>query len=163
MSITHFPRFSVSSPYSRSCSVWVSFSTFICFRSKFQVLQYAFLIFHEFCCFSPYSKSYSVHFSFYSFSSFLPYSSSFTFCVSFSTFFSFFCLFVFCFLCFFFHYPGPTVCISHFSTYLSFLAISQLLKCEFHIFHILQCFSPYSIAYSMCISFSTFFSFLAIF
>ena len=37
------------------------------FPSILQVLQCAFLIFHDFECFSPYSWSYSVHFSFSTF------------------------------------------------------------------------------------------------
>jgi hypothetical protein len=100
--ISHFPCLSVS-PYYRSYNVCVSFSTFFSFLAIFHVLQCAFLIFHvfsvchhitgptvyvshfpRFSVFSPYSRSYCVHFSF-------------------STFFSVSR-----------HIPGPTVCISHF-------------------------------------------------
>ena len=67
-----------------------------------------------------------------------------------------------------------------FSLFVSFLAIFQVLQCEFLILlvcqischipvptvcishlHVFQCFSPYSRSYSVCVSFYTFFSFLA--
>ena len=186
MSITHFPRFSVSSPYSRSCSVWVSFSTFICFRSKIQVLQYAFLIFHEFCCFSPYSKSYSVHFSFYSFLIFLAifhliHFLFFIFLV-FLFFFFFDCLFFVFFGFFFFplsrsysvhftlfhvfkfscHIPAPKVWISHFPHFTVFFAIFHSLQYVYLIFHVFQ-FSCHILGPWLCIShFPPFLVFLAI-
>ena len=84
--LSHFPRFSVFSPYSRSYSVCVSFSTFISFHAIIQVLQCVVLIFHvfsvshhipcpkvcvsyfpRFSVFSQYYRSYSVHFSFFMF------------------------------------------------------------------------------------------------
>jgi hypothetical protein len=58
----------------------------------------------------PYSRSYCVHFSF-------------------STFFSVSC-----------PIPGPTVYISHFPRFSLFLAMFQVLKFAFHIFHVFQCF-----------------------
>ena len=76
------------------------------------------------------------------------------------------------------HISGPTVYISHFSRFsvflavflvlpgiflnfllCQFLAIFHFLQCTFVIFHIFQLFSPYSTSYSVCFSFSTFFSF----
>ena len=79
------------------------------------------------------------------------------------------------------HNPGPTVCFSHFARCSVFLAIFQVLPCEFLIFilfhfpaifqvlqcvflilHIFLCFSPHSRSYSVCSSFSTFFSFFTI-
>ena len=46
--VSHFPRFSVFSPYSRSNSVFVSFFTFFSFLAIFHVLECEFLIFHVF-------------------------------------------------------------------------------------------------------------------
>ena len=60
------------------------------------------------------------------------------------------------------HIPGPTVCISHFSRFSVFLAIFQVLQCAFLIFHVFQCFLPYSRSYSVSVSFSMFFSFFRI-
>jgi hypothetical protein len=65
---------------------------------------------------------------------------------------------------FFLHIPGPSMCISHFSRFSVFLNIFHILQCAFLIFHVFECFSPYSRSYSVCFSFCTFFSvFLAIF
>ena len=69
--VFHFPRFSFISPYSRSDSVFVTFSTFCIFIAIYQVRQCAFLIFHVIHCFSPYSTFYGVCFPFCSFSVFL--------------------------------------------------------------------------------------------
>jgi hypothetical protein len=44
------------SPFSKSYSVCVSFSSFVSFLAIFQVLQYIFLIFQIFQCFSAYSR-----------------------------------------------------------------------------------------------------------
>ena len=55
--ISHFPRFSIFSTYSRSYSVCFSFSMIFSFLATFQFLNCAFLIFHHFQCFSPYSRS----------------------------------------------------------------------------------------------------------
>ena len=79
-----------------------------------------------------------------------------------------------------YHIPCPRVCVSHFtriSVFLSifhallcefllfldvsFLAIFQVLHCPIFIFQFFQCFSPYSSSYSVCVSISTFLSFLA--
>ncbi len=104
--ISHFPWFSVFSPYSRSYSVHFLFFTFFFDFVIFQAVKWMFLIFHDFqfschipCAtvdisklsnffsfrrhisplkvcmfhfpwfsvFSPYSRSYSVHFSFFTF------------------------------------------------------------------------------------------------
>ena len=140
------------------------FSRFFNFLAIFQVRKCTFLIFHVFQCFLLYSRSYSVHFSFL-------------------TFFGVFAIFQ-CLQCAFLifyvfqfsqHIPGPRVCIAHFSRFsvflticqvihdcvlfFSFLAIIQVLQWSFLIVHIFQCFSPYSSSYSVCVSFSTFFSF----
>ena len=140
--------FRVFLPYSRSCSVHfsfstflgflaifqvlqcvcVSFSTFFIFLTIFQVLQCAFVIFHVFQCFSPYSR--------------------------------------------------PTVWVSHFPLLSVSLPIFEILQCAFLIFqrfqcfstyctfysvhfsffHVFQCFLPYSRSYTVCFSFATFFS-----
>ena len=123
------------------------FSTFFSFLAIFQVLQCVYLIFHDFQCFLPYSRSYQLIFSISELSFFLTYSRSYSVHFSFFTFFTVSC-----------HIPGPTVCVS-FSTFLSFLAIFQDLQCVFLIFLVFRCFSPYSRSYSVCISFSTFFQF----
>ena len=47
-----------------------------------------------------------------------------------------------------------------FSTFFSFVAIFQVLECAIFIFHVFQCFSPYSRAYSVFVSFSMFVDFL---
>jgi len=46
--ISHFHLFECFSPYSMSNRVCVSFSTFFCFLTLFQVLKFPFLIFHFF-------------------------------------------------------------------------------------------------------------------
>ena len=145
----------------QTCALPICFFNFL---AIFQVRKCTFLIFHVFQCFLPYSRSYSVHFSFL-------------------TFFGVFAIFQ-CLQCAFLifyvfqfsqHIPGPRVCIAHFSRFsvflticqvihdcvlfFSFLAIIQVLQWSFLIVHIFQCFSPYSSSYSVCVSFSTFFSF----
>ena len=45
----------------------------------------------------------------------------------------------------------------------NFLTTLHILLCAFLIFHVFQCFSPYSRLYNVCVSFSTFFNFHAIF
>ena len=78
---------------------------------------------------------------------------------------------------FFCHIPGPTVCISYFPPFSVLLAIFQVLQCvflifydfqysrhspglqcEFMFFHVFQCFRTYYTSYSVCNSFSKFFS-----
>ena len=61
------------------------------------------------------------------------------------------------------HIPGARVCISHFSTFFSFLAIFQVLQCVCLIFHDFQCFLPYSRSYQLIFSISELVSFLDIF
>ena len=137
MCLSHFPRFPVFKPSSRSCRVCVSSSTFFCFLSKFQVLEYAFFIFQDFHCFSPDSRSHTEHFSFsIFFTVFLLHISLYSVCVSFSTFFRVFFLFF---------------CDFHFT---------------FYTFSRFSFFLPYSRSYSVHFSFSTFLSgffFFAIF
>jgi hypothetical protein len=182
--VSHFARFSVFfsifhvlpcefliflvfqffSPYYRSYNVSFSLSLLISVLAIFHVLKCAFLIFHVFQCFSPYSRSCSVCVSFFTFISFLA-TIQFLQCV-------FFVLHLFTVSR---HIPGPTVCVSHlarfsvllaifnvlpwcfsFSSFVHFLAIFQVLQCEFLIFHVFKC----SRSYIVCVSFSMFFSFL---
>ena len=90
----------------------------------------------------PYFRSYSLHFSFNTI-----------------------------FYCFMPHNRSNNLCVS-FSTFFSFLTIIQVLECVFLIFHVFDCFWPYSRSYSVfpsfvphnrsnnvCISFSMFFQF----
>jgi hypothetical protein len=171
VSISHFPRFSVFLAIFRSYSVFLSFSTFFSFLALIRsyivyfsfstilsVSQYIslpiFCVSHfpNFSIFSPYSRSYSVHFSFSPYSVFLP------------IFHILQCVFlIFHYFEFSCHDPGPTVCISHFlpfqcsSPYFTsysacfsffmifcFLAIFQTLQCAFLIFHVFECVPPYS-------------------
>ena len=126
-----------------SYSVYFSFSKIFSFLAVIQVLQCAFLIFHVFECFSPYSRSYS---------GFVSFSTSFSFlaiiqvqhcvfhifhvfqfsshtpgpivCIShISLFFTVPC-----------HIPGPTVCVYYFTRFSVFLAIFHVLLFEFLIF-----------------------------
>ena len=119
-----FHLFQCFSPYSRSSSVFVSFSTFflisrhlpgptMCishfplfsvFLAIFQVLQCVFLIFHDFQFSRHIPPSYSVHFPFANF-----------FSVS-------------------RHIPGHTVFVSHFQRFSVFLAIFQILQSLFIFF-----------------------------
>jgi hypothetical protein len=85
--------------------------------------------FEYFSVFSPYSRSYSLHFHFSYFSLFLP----------------LFLVIQFLYLIFHFvqfsrHYPFPKVNISNFLRFSLFLAMVQVLRCAFHIFHVFQCF-----------------------
>ena len=84
------------------------FSMIFSFLTILQVLHCAFLIFHVFDCFWPYSRSNIV-------------------CVSFSTVFQFSC-----------HIPGLIVHISHFSCFSVFFAIFKSIKCLCLIFHFFQ-------------------------
>ena len=161
------------------------------FLAIFQVLQCVFLIFQKFQCFSPCSRSHSVCMSFSTifsvschilvpaswFSLFPSWSVFLTYSRSYIVHFSFFMLFAVSY-----HIPGPTVCVCLiFHVFFSFLAIIQVLLFEFVIFlvgqfyrhipgptvcifhfYLFQCFSPFSRSYSVCVYFSTFFSFLTI-
>ena len=118
-----FHVFECISPYSRSNSVCVSFSTFCSFLAKVLILQCVFIIFHIFEYFSPYFTSYMVCFSFSMIFSFLalfqvlecaflifhlfqcfsPYSRSYSVHFSLSTFFTVSC-----------HIACPAMCVSHF-------------------------------------------------
>ena len=125
--ISHFPRFSVFSPYSRSYSVHFSFFTFFSDFVIFQVVKWMFLIFHDFQ-FSCHIPCPTVDIS------------------KFSTFFSFPR-----------HISRPKVCISHFPwfsvispysrsfsvnfTFFMFFSdfvIFQVVKWMFLVFHDLQ-------------------------
>ena len=148
----HFPHFNVSRhiPGSTLCVSHICFvlqvyrhipgptvcnshfPPFSVFLAIFPVKECLCLIFHVFSVFSPYSKSYTVHFSI-----------SMYFSVSYPI-------------------PDPKVSISHFPRFTIFLAIFQVLHWAFLIFQVFQFFLPYSCSYSVCVSFSTFFSFVPI-
>ena len=141
------------------------------FLDIFQVLHCAFLIFHVFECFLPYSRSKSFYVSFFTFFQFSCDIPGTIVCISHFSRLSIF-LAIFHFLqCVFliFHdfqfsclIPGPTVCISHFLAFSVVFAIFQVLQYVFLIFHDFQ-FLPYS-GHTVCIShFSLFSMFLAIF
>ena len=107
-----FHVFQLSLPYFTFYSMYFSFSMICSFLAIFQVLKCVFLFFHVFSVsphisrptvwlshfqlfsvFSPYSRSYTVHFCafliFQLLQCFSPYYRSYSVCVSFSTFFSF--------------------------------------------------------------------------
>ena len=137
------------------------FSFFTFFTFSLQIPSHTLFVsyFLRFSVFFPQSSSYSVYFSYLVF-----------FTVS-------------------YHMPCPTVCVSHFisyhasfsfSSFVGFLAIFQVLKCEFLLFlfgefycynpdptvcisHFsrFHFFSPDSKSYSVCVLFSTFFNFLS--
>jgi hypothetical protein len=147
--IFHFPRFLSFSRHIPDHTVFVfHFPTFSVFPTIFQVLSCEFLIFFRFPVLSPYSSSDSVHFSFSTFffsrhipghsvfvshftgfSVFSPYPKSDNLHISFLTFLSVFLsifhilqngFLIFHNFQFSRHTPGPTVCISHFSTIFNF-------------------------------------------
>lgn len=135
----------------------------VSFLAILQILGCAFLLFQVFQCFSPYSSSYSVHFSFYTFfQCFSPHSSSYSVCFSFCTFFSFLttfqvlpCEFLIFLVCQVSRYiPGPTVCVSHFPRFRFSCPIPGSIMCVIHFPHF-SVFWPYSRSYSVCISFCT--------
>ena len=82
-------------------------------------------------------------------SAFSQYSRSYSVCFSFSTFFSVSS-----------HILGHIVWVSHFFPVLSLYCRSYIVHLSF--FYVYECFSTYSRSYSVCVSFSMFFSFLAI-
>ena len=191
MWVSRFSRWSLFSPYSKSYSVCVSFSTFF----RFSPYPYPGVCVSHFPCFSvfsPYSMSYCVHFSFF-FSFFTAFRAIYHFlqclfrismifsfffltplllCISnFLRFWVFFrivhvkqwlCL-LFHFLKFPYHNPGPTVCISHFSRFSLFLTIFHILQCVCLIFVVCHYTHYIPSSYSVCFSFSPFFDFLAIY
>ena len=189
MFVSHFLLLSVFSTYSRSYSFCVSFSTFFRFLTLFQVLECTFFIFDIFDSFSQYFRSCNVFFSFSTFfcvsrhipiptmwvshfllSVFSLYVMSYTVLYHFLRFSVFLAIFqdlpceilIFIFCQFSRHIPGPTVCVSHFPGFLTFLAICQVLEFTFIIFHVFLCFSPYSRSYHVSFSISSFVSFLTI-
>ena len=122
------------------------------FHALLQVLLCSFLIYPDFPCFLPHTRSNNV-------------------CVSFSTFFFQFSR----------HNPGTRVCISHFPGFWLFLTLFQVIQCLCLIlqlltfsrnhtgptqcisqFYVSHCFLPHSKYYSVCLSFSTIFIFFAI-
>ena len=158
------------------------------FLTILQVLQCAFNILYVFEYFSPNSRSCSVCFSFSTFFSFLAiilflqyvFFNFSCFLVLLAIFYFLQCVFpIFHDIQVSKHIPCPTLCISHFprfwvflnifhfltvyftfSMIFSFPAIFQVLECAFLIFKNFQCFSPNSMSYSVCVSFSMFFFFL---
>ena len=123
-----------------------SFYLFFSFLVIFQVLRCAFLLFHVFQCFLPYSSLYRFVSHFPRFSVFLPHY------WSYSVYFSYFTFFTVSR-----HIPGPTMCVSLFARFSVFLTIFHVLPCEF-LFSSLSVFSPYSRCYSEQFSFFTFYS-----
>ena len=183
MCVSHFPTFSVSSHIPEKTvflflfqhffqvshhipdpTVCIShFPMFSVFLDIFQDKQCFCFFFNIFSFFSPYSRSYSVHFSFsnlFSVSSHIPGP---TVCIStFSVFLTIFqvlqCVFLIVrdFL-FSRHTPGSTVCIFILQVFHYFLPYTNS-KCFCLIFQVFKLFSPYSRTYSMHFSFSTLFS-----
>jgi hypothetical protein len=134
--VSHVPRFSFFSPYSRSYTVHFSFSTLL--SGSCLILGYTMFVTHflPFVClidFSAYSRSYSVFFFFF-FRVFQCFSSI-------------------------FHVLKCVYLIFHVFQYSRQIPI---LQCAFLISHVFHCFLPYSTSYHVCFSFSTFFCFLAI-
>ena len=143
MCVSHFPRFSVFTPY----------STFLqCPFLNFHVIQYS--------CHIPSPTLNISHYRHILKCEFL----------------------IFSVFHIFRHIPGTALSNSHFPRFSVFLAIFQAkqclclilhffefsshnpcLKCVFLIFRVFHSCSPYSRYYSVCFSFSMFFSFLAIF
>ena len=170
--VSHFPWFSVFSPYSRPTVCISHFSRFSVFLAIFHVLQCVFLIFHDFqfschtpcptvCIFIlhvfivsrhiPDKTVFVSHFS--RFSVFLPYSSSYSVPFSFSTLLLFLDIFQ----------VKKCLCLFFFFTFFSFFVIFQFLKCAFLIFHVLNV-SHQTPDPNVCISlFSSFSVFLAVF
>ena len=152
MWVSHFPRLSVFSPYSRSYSVCVSFCRIFSVSRHIPGPNIWVSHFSFWSVFSPFSRFYSVCFSFSTFSVFLdifqvlsyeflifffrfpvlsPSSRSYSVHFSFSTFFSVSL-----------HISNPTMCVSHFPLFSAFcFAMFQVLQCSFHIFNFFQCFS----------------------
>jgi hypothetical protein len=120
-------------------TVFASHCTFFSFLAIILVLHCVFPILQVFQCFSIYSRSYSVCFSFSIIFSFWPYSITYIVHFSFSMFWSVSrlipgqTLFILIFhICHFSrHIPVPTLCVSHFPCFSVFLAILQVLSCEF--------------------------------
>ena len=151
--VSHFPWFSVFSPYSRSYSVHFSLSTFL--SVSLHIFGPTVCISHFLCFeyFLPYPSSYSVHFTFFTFFSVSRYISRATVCVSHFPWFSVFLPYSWSYSVHFsfstflrvsHDIPGPTVCISRFPRFWAFLTIFQ------------------DRTYLVCFSFSMIFSFLAI-
>ena len=147
MFFSFFTFLSVSRHISRSIVCAFHFSKFFCVLAIFQVLKWAFLIFHIFQCFSPFSRSYSV-------------------CVSFCMFIHvtcnipgpIVCVFHFLWFSVFSPYPRSTVWLYLFSGFSGFPDIFHILQCVFLIFPWFSVFSPYSWSYSVHFLFSTFLS-----
>ena len=144
---------------------------------------FSFFTFSNVSCHIPHPTVYISH---YVFQCFLPYSRSYQVIFSFSLLLSFLAIFQdlklhFSFFKFFTvsrHYTGPTVCVSHFPrfavshrnpsahlSFFTFFSVSRHISCPnmwvSHFPH-LSVFSPYSRCCSVCFSFSTFFTFIAI-
>ena len=147
MFFSFFTFLSVSRHISRSIVCAFHFSKFFCVLAIFQVLKWAFLIFHIFQCFSPFSRSYNV-------------------CVSFCMFIHvtcnipgpIVCVFHFLWFSVFSPYPRSTVWLYLFSGFSGFPDIFHILQCVFLIFPWFSVFSPYSWSYSVHFLFSTFLS-----
>ena len=174
--VSHFPRFAVFSPQFRSYSMYFSYFTFFTVTRHIPVST-VFLILHIFQCFSPYFIYYHVSFSFSSFVSFLHISQDLqcclmlhvfqfshhnpdpTVCIShISRFFTAIfhvlqCLFLSLhnFQCFSPYFMSYHVSVS-FSPFVTFLAINQVLQCEFLFFQVGQ-FTRHIPGPTVCISY----------
>ena len=129
--MSHFPRFSVISPYPRSYSEFFSICTFFSISYQIPGLTVSVSHFPLFSVFSPNSISYSEFFSICTFFSVSCHIPTYIFRVSLSTLFSFLPTFqvIEC-LCLIFqvfhfphHNPGTTLYIFHFSLYSPFFAL----------------------------------------
>jgi hypothetical protein len=163
--VSHFPRFSVFSPYSRSYSV---FSPFAYFSVFFYQIPGPTVCFSQFARLSVFLAIFQdIHFSSLIFHV-IQFSATFQVIECF-----FLILQVFQFPR---HNPGTTVCIFHFSRYspcfdifqvllcvflifhdFKFSWLTPVLQCAFLIYHVFPCFVPHTRSNNVCVSFSTFF------
>ena len=125
--------FSVSRHIPCSTVCLYNFPSFSVVLAKSHVLQCVFLIFYVFQHISPYTRFYSVRFSFSTFFSVSVNIHGYPECVSHLTEFSVFLL-----------YTKSNTMRFSFSMFLSGSAIYHVIECAFLIFHVFQCFSPYS-------------------
>jgi hypothetical protein len=148
--ILHVFQFSLYNPGPTMCISHIS--RISVFPAILQVLQYVFLILHDFQCFLPHFKSYHVSFSFSLFVSFI------------GNFQVIQCLFLIFHVCQFSrHDPGPTVCILHIFVFTNSCHIpgSTVCICLFPRFSVF--FIPIFQVLQLSFSFCTFFTFLDIF
>ena len=126
------------------------FSRFSVFLAIFQVIQWLCLILHVFHCFSP-NPGPTVFLIFHVFHSFSPYSMSYNVCFSICTIFSFS-----------HHISCTTMWVSHFPHLSDFSPYSRSYSVHFNFFVFFSVF-PQIPDHILCVSFSSFVSFLGIF